>query len=110
MLTSSGLFIGTSTFGTTSNLVSAGGNYAFLVKFGVRPPRLTLAQTNLLVVAGSNTTLRVTGGDGTGPLAYQWQLNGLSIAGQTRSSMTSAISAPLAQAVIRSLCKTQRDL
>jgi len=54
----------------------------------VRPPRLTLAQTNLLVVAGSNATLQVTGTAGTGPFAYQWQLNGSNLAGMTGSSMT----------------------
>jgi len=83
-----GRFTGTSTFGSTSNLVSAGGNDAFLVKFGVLPPQLALTQTNLLVIAGSNTTLQVTGAVGTGPLAYQWQLNGANLAGMTGSSLT----------------------
>ncbi|HOC57030.1 MAG TPA: immunoglobulin domain-containing protein [Verrucomicrobiota bacterium] len=83
-----GSFTLTSVFGSSSNLVSAGGNDAFLVKFGVRPPLLTPAQTNLLVVAGSNATLHVVGASGTGPFAYQWQLNGSNLAGMTGSSIS----------------------
>jgi Immunoglobulin domain/Beta-propeller repeat len=82
-----GRFTGASFFGATSNLVSSGGSDAFLVKLGVRPPGLTTAPTNQLVIAGSNATLQVVGAIGSGPLAYQWQLNGTNIAGATKSSL-----------------------
>jgi hypothetical protein len=83
-----GLFSGTTLFGTSSNLVSSGGTDAFLVKFGVRPPGLTLASTTLLASAGTNATLQATGVTGTPPLSYQWQLNGTNLAGATNSSLT----------------------
>jgi hypothetical protein len=78
-----GRFTGTSYFGATSNLVSSGGNDAFLVKLGVRPPGLSLSRTNLLVVAGAGAVLQIAGASGTGPFAYQWQFNGTNIAGAT---------------------------
>ena len=83
-----GRFTGTSYFGTTNSLVSSGGNDAFIVKLGVRPPGLALTQSNRLVVAGSNLTLQVTGATGTGPFGYQWQFNGTNIARATNSSLT----------------------
>jgi hypothetical protein len=78
-----GRFTGTSFFGATSNLVSVGGNDTFLAKLGLRPPELGASQTNLLLVAGSNATLQVVGAVGTGPLRYQWQLNGTNLVGAT---------------------------
>lgn len=82
-----GRFSGTTLFGTSSNLVSSGGTDAFLVKFGVRPPGLTLAPTTLLVVAGTNATLQASGVTGTPPFSYQWQLNGTNLPGATNSSL-----------------------
>ncbi len=82
-----GRFSSAGLFGTSSNLVTSGGNDVFLVKFGLRPPTLTAGQTNSLVVAGFNSTLQ-SGATGTGPFAYQWQFNGTTIAGATRSSLT----------------------
>lgn len=81
-----GRFTGTSAFGTSSNLVSAGGNDAFLTKVGVNPPAINLARSNFVVVAGSNTTLQVSGVTGAGPFTYQWQFNGTNLAGATGSS------------------------
>jgi hypothetical protein len=83
-----GRFSGVTLFGTSSNLVSSGGTDAFLVKFGVRPPGLTLASTTLLAAAGTNVTLQAPGVTGTPPFSYQWQLNGTNLAGATNSSLT----------------------
>jgi len=81
-----GRFNGTSSFGPfgagTSNLVSAGGNDAFVVKLGLRPPALS-ALGDKLVVAGSNATLQVT--TAASPVLYQWQLNGTNLAGATNA-------------------------
>jgi hypothetical protein len=77
----------TSYFGATNYVVSAGGNDTFLAKLGVYPPALTQPRANLLVVAGSNALLQVSGATGTGPLGYQWQLNGANIAGATGTSL-----------------------
>jgi hypothetical protein len=81
-----GRFTGTSFFGATSNLVSVGLSDTFLAKLGLRPPGFGASQTNLLLVAGSNTTLQVVGAVGTGPLRYQWQLNGTNIVGATNAT------------------------
>ena len=81
-----GRFTGTS-LGTTSNLVSAGGNDAFLVKFGGRPPGLLSSPSSQNVVAGSSVTLQVSA-TGTGPFGYQWRLNGTNIIGATNSFLT----------------------
>jgi hypothetical protein len=82
-----GRFTGTSQFGPfgagTSNLISAGGNDAFIVKLGLRPPTLT-APADQLVVFGSNTTLQVT--TATSPVLYQWQLNGTNLVGATNTT------------------------
>ena len=81
-----GRFNGTSAFGTSSNLVSVGGNDAFLTKVGVNPPAINLARSNFVVVAGSNATLQASGVTGAGPFTYQWQFNGTNLAGATGSS------------------------
>jgi hypothetical protein len=83
-----GRFSGTTLFGTSSNLVSSGGNDAFLVKFGLRAPTITSLSGDAVVVAGSNTTLQVTT---TGAAAtYQWQLNGTNLPGAVGSILTLA--------------------
>jgi hypothetical protein len=85
-----GRFISTSLFGTppgtSSNLVSAGGNDAFLVKLGLRPPAIISQPSHRLVTAGSNATLQVTSANS--PVLYQWQLNGTNLAGATNSSLS----------------------
>ncbi|MDB6123182.1 MAG: Conserved repeat domain protein [Pedosphaera sp.] len=73
-------------FGVT-NMVSSGPGDAFIARIGINPPGLTAQPTNQLAVLGSNATLRVTA-IGTGPLSYQWQFNGSSIAGATKSILT----------------------
>ncbi len=82
-----GRFTGTSFFGATNNLVSAGGNDAFLIRLGSLPVALSQTPTNLLVIASSNVTLGLTV-TGTGPFAYQWQFNGTNIAGATQKLFT----------------------
>lgn len=82
-----GRFSGTATFGASSNLTSAGLNDVFLVKFGLRPPAFSVFPDDRLVVAGSNATIQVGPVTGTGPLAYQWQLNGTNVANATGSSL-----------------------
>jgi hypothetical protein len=67
--------------------VSAGGNDAFLVKLGVRPPALLASPGSQFVVAGSNVTLQVSA-TGTGPFGYQWQRNGTNINNATNNSLT----------------------
>jgi hypothetical protein len=83
-----GRFTYTAYFGATSNLVSSGGNDAFITKWGVRPPTLAGARSNLLVVAGANAAFPLIGVSGTGPLVYQWQFNGTNIAGATNASLS----------------------
>ncbi len=78
-----GRFAGTSFFGATSNLVSAGLSDTFLAKLGLRPPEMVGVMTNRLVVAGSNATLQAIGVVGSGNLSYQWQLNGTNLVGAT---------------------------
>lgn len=80
-----GRFVGTSLFGATSNLVSAGGNDAFLAKVGVRPPAISAAPGDQLIVAGSNSTLQVA--STTSPVLYQWQLNGTNLANATNATL-----------------------
>jgi hypothetical protein len=66
-------------------MVSAGGNDAFLVKFGIRPPNVLAVPTDKLVVAGANDSLQVTT---TGAAAtYQWQFNGTNLAGATNATL-----------------------
>ncbi|HWH68429.1 MAG TPA: SBBP repeat-containing protein, partial [Candidatus Sulfotelmatobacter sp.] len=81
-----GRFTGQGFFGA-SNLVSAGANDAFLVKFGVRPPAITVGPASQQVVLGGSVVLRVSA-TGSGPLAYQWQFNGVNLAGATGSTLT----------------------
>ncbi|MCU0788775.1 MAG: immunoglobulin domain-containing protein, partial [Verrucomicrobia bacterium] len=83
-----GRFEGTTTFGSAGSLTSSGGSDVFAAKLGLRPPGLTITPSQQLVVAGSNTTLQVTGATGTGPIGYQWQLNGTNLAGATQSVLT----------------------
>jgi Immunoglobulin I-set domain len=50
-------------------------------------PRIIVDLTNMTVLAGATATLRVTA-NGSGPLTYQWQLNGVPISGATADSLT----------------------
>jgi Immunoglobulin domain/Beta-propeller repeat len=81
-----GSFVLLKSFGVT-NLVSSGDRDIFVAKLGINPPVLNTTVTNQFVLLGSNATLRVTG-TGTGPLSYQWFLNGVAISGGTSSTLT----------------------
>ena len=51
------------------------------------PPSISSQPANRTVTAGQTATFSVTA-TGTGPLSYQWQKNGATIAGATSSSYT----------------------
>ncbi|MGA3267624.1 MAG: protease pro-enzyme activation domain-containing protein, partial [Verrucomicrobiota bacterium] len=52
----------------------------------VLPPAITVALTNQTIQCGSNAISSVTA-SGTSPLAYQWSLDGVTLAGATNSSL-----------------------
>jgi len=61
------------------------GAYEYFV--AVTPPSITTQPVNRTVAAGQSATFSVTAA-GTAPLTYQWQKNGVNIAGATASSYT----------------------
>lgn len=72
--------------------VSAGSpnvtNINFLAASAVyTSPSMTAQPTNRTVIAGGSTTFSVTA-SGTGPLYYQWSLNGVPIFGSTASTFS----------------------
>lgn len=69
---------------------SATSNAAMLtVNSAVLPPTIATQPLNQTVTAGQSATLSVAA-NGTAPLAYQWQKNGVSLAGATSSTYTTA--------------------
>jgi hypothetical protein len=80
-----GRFSGNGFFGATNSLSSSGGNDAFLVKLGIKPPTAAPQVAIKTIATDSGTTLQVTT-TGTGPFAYQWRLNGTNLAGATGSA------------------------
>ena len=92
-LSTNGLLSGTPTAGGTFNFTvmvqDANGcigsrAYTLLV---VTPPFIAVPPLSQTILPGATASLSVTAG-GTGPLAYQWMLNGTNIAGATGSSLT----------------------
>jgi hypothetical protein len=62
--------------------------YAILtVSAAVAPPAITTQPTSRTVAAGANVTFSVAA-TGTAPLSYQWQKNGVNIAGATSAALT----------------------
>jgi hypothetical protein len=55
----------------------------------VIPPNITLQPQTQVVNPGANATFDVAA-TGTGPVRYQWQINGMNFAGETGSSFTVA--------------------
>jgi len=55
-------------------------------------PTITTAPANQTVTAGATATFTVVAG-GTAPLGYQWQKNGVNIAGATAASYTTPVTA-----------------
>lgn len=53
----------------------------------VNPPAIITQPTNLLVLAGSNVVLAVSA-TGAPPLAYQWNLNGITLADATNTALS----------------------
>jgi hypothetical protein len=91
-----------STNGLLSGTPTAGGNFNFTVTAtdangcaGARaytlsvivPPSISVPPASQTILPGGTATLTVTA-TGTGPLSYQWQLNGTNIAGATSDSVT----------------------
>ena len=54
-------------------------------------PRITTSPTNHTVTAGQTATFTVVAA-GTAPLSYQWQKNGVNIAGATAASYTTSVT------------------
>ena len=75
------------TAGTVTSTVAT-----LTVNAAVVVPTITTQPVNLSVTAGQTATFTVVAG-GTGPLSYQWQKNGVNIAGATASSYTTPATA-----------------
>jgi hypothetical protein len=57
-----------------------------LVVTGIPPLAVTVSPTNQIVAVGSTVTLQATAG-GPGPLEYQWESNGVALAGATNAEL-----------------------
>jgi uncharacterized delta-60 repeat protein len=57
------------------------------VMVGFAAPQITTQPVSLVVASGGKASFSVMAG-GTGPLRYQWQFNGVDLAGETNSSLT----------------------
>jgi hypothetical protein len=57
-----------------------------LVVTGIPPLAVTIWPTNQIVAVGSTVTLQATAG-GPGPLEYQWESNGVALAGATNAEL-----------------------
>jgi phage gpG-like protein len=63
-----------------------GKSYSLVINRLVSPPSITVQPTNLTVLVGTNVTLAAVA-TGTAPLSYQWQSNGVSMAGATNTTL-----------------------
>jgi autotransporter-associated beta strand protein len=64
-----------------------GENVLLNIQHGPLPPSIVTQPQGVTVLPGTNVTLTFQAG-GTGPLSYQWLLNGVRIAGATSTSLT----------------------
>ncbi|HEY5909399.1 MAG TPA: immunoglobulin domain-containing protein [Verrucomicrobiae bacterium] len=78
-----------------TNFYGSVTSLAAVVSLGV-PPSITVQPTDQVLAVGGNATLTV-GAAGSEPLRYQWRSSGISLPGQTNTSLT-VISAGLSDA------------
>ena len=79
--------------GSLYYLARGGGGELFRVQFTANTaPSISAHPANVTVAAGQSATFAVTA-SGTAPLAYQWQRNGVNIAGATARTYTRVTTA-----------------
>ncbi len=92
ILSTNGVLSGTPTVGGTFNFTVQAtdangcfGSRAYTIIVAV-PPAISVAPSDQTILPGGTATLTVSA-TGTGPLTYQWQLNGTNIAGATGATL-----------------------